>query len=203
MNLLIYILAIILIVVLLIYLICFDQFENNSKLGYWFKGSKLKIDLDIDNIIIDEIRIVRTNTEIFKFMTKTLCHYDIMLKDVNGNYYIYYVYHDGDYYNRYAQMINIDHIQNNQLKFNHKDDSWIYKISRKKYDITPISFRRIDWMNETLFNFGYHLSKFNCQHRTRMLINILRDESIYDVRNYPIFNIPFKILFELFSKLFK
>ena len=95
----------------LIYLICFDQFENNSKLGYWFKGSKLKIDLDIDNIIIDEIRIVRTNTEIFKFMTKTLCHYDLMLKDVNGNYYIYYVYHDGDYYNRYAQMININDVQ--------------------------------------------------------------------------------------------
>lgn len=203
MNLLIYILAIILIIVLLIYLICFNKFENDLKLGYWFKGTKLKIDLDIDNIIIDEIRIIKTRTEMFDFMTKTLCHYDVMLKDVNGNYYVYYMFHDGDYYNRYAQLININDIRNNQLNFNHKNESWIYKISRKKYDITPISFKRIDWMNETLFNFGYHLSKFNCQHRTKMLINILKDESIYDVRNYPIFNIPFKILFELFSKLLK
>lgn len=203
MNLFIYILVIILIVVLLIYLTCFDQFENNLKLGYWFKGTKLKIDLDIDNIIINEIRIIKTRTEIFKFMTKTLCHYDVMLKDVNNNYYVYYVFHDGDYYNRYIQKINTNDIQNNQLNFKHKNDSWIYKISHKKYDITPISFKRIDSVNEKLFNFGYHLSKFNCQHRNRMLINILKDESIYDVRNYPIFNIPFKILFELFSKLLK
>lgn len=227
MNLFIYILLIILIVVLLIYLICFNQIENNLKLGYWFKGTKLRTNLDLDNIIINEIAIIKTNTEIINFITKTLCHYDVMVKDINNNYYVYYVYHDndlshdndltndsnhthvnkqtkdGDYYNRYIQIINTNEIKNNKFKIKHFDDSWTYKISSKKYNINPISLKRIDSINEKLFEFGYHLSKFNCQHRIKMLINILTDKQIYDIHNYSIFKTPYKILVESFSKTLK
>ena len=58
-------------------------------------------------------------------------------------------------------------------------------------------------INEKLFNFGYHLSKFNCHHRTKMLINILTNKSIYDIHNYSVFNTPYKILIESFSKALK
>lgn len=215
MNLFVYILLIILIVILLIYLICFKQIENNLKLGYWFKGTKLRTNLDLDNIIINEIAIIKTNTEITNFTTKTLCHYDVMVKDINNNYYVYYVYHDNDpthdsdlshnsdYYNRYIQKINANEIKNNKFKIKHFDDSWTYKISNKKYNINPISLKRIDSINEKIFKFGYHLSKFNCQHRIKMLINILKDESIHDIHNYSIFKTPYKILIESFSKTLK
>lgn len=203
MEIFIYLLLIVLIIILLAYIIVVQYVETRPNLTRWFKNSYLITNLDTDNIILKQIIILKTNMSSFDFFTKTFCHYDIMIVDENDNYYIYYFNKDGENYNRYIQKIDTNKIQNNKYKLRHQTKFWTYKISSKKHNIKPISFRQFDIINEQLVKFGYHLSKFNCHHRNEMLINILTNHEIYSSKNNSIFKTSYEILHEIISKVFK
>lgn len=188
---------------LIAYIITVRYVETRPNLTRWFKDSYLITDLAMDNIMLKQIIIIKTNMSSFDFFTKTFCHYDIMIVDENDNYYIYYFSKDGDCYNRFIQKIDISKIINNKYKFRHKSDFWTYKITNKKYNINPISFKQFDIINEQLVKFGYHLSKFNCHHRNEILINILTNHEIYSSKNNSIFKTSYEILHEIISKVFK
>ena len=125
-------------------------FENSNRCEYYYKKTELRTDLDIDNIIIKEIGLLETKIRFLNYRkTKTLCHYDVLLKDINNNYYIEYVHGKDDSYNRYIELVNINDLKR-KFKPKYFNKIWTYDLPNVYYKIKPYSLRIIDNLQERL-----------------------------------------------------
>lgn len=178
------ILLIIITISLIIYVIFYYTFENSKQCEYYYKKTELYTKLDIDNIIIKEIYLLETKLRFLNCRkTKTLCHYDILLKDINNNYYIDYTYGKHNSYNRYIELIDINDLKR-RFKPKYFNKIWTYDLPDVCYKIEPCTLRIIDNLQERLMKNGYHVLKYNCQHINKILINILTKKQIFDIEHY-------------------
>jgi hypothetical protein len=174
----------ILTIIIVLYVIVYYVFETSKQYEYYYKKTELHTDLDIDNITIIEIGLLETKIRYLNHRkTKTLCHYDILLKDINNNYYIEYVYGKNDSYNRYIELIDINNLKR-KFKPKYFNKIWSYDLPNVYYKIKPCTLRLIDNLQERLMKNGYHVLKYNCQHIDKMLINVLTKQPIFNIEHY-------------------
>lgn len=195
---------IVLIIVLIIYCICYNTIENNSYYGFNNRIIKLHTDLDLKNITITDIKIIKTSVQSLKTFTETLSHHDLLLKDNNNNCYLYYIYSTNSTYDNYIIKIDNSILNNSFYLFEHDNNQkWIYYLPKKWYTIKPTNLNVINYIYIKLILFGYHLLKYNCKHRIEILINILKGNKQFKLDYLDISSTTMKIIFEYFQSLLK
>lgn len=203
----VYILLILTIVSLIIYCILFHYTEYNPRLNYYNIKIKLQTDLDLENIIINQIQLIKRKLDIFSINTKTLSHFDFILKDINDKYYSCCKYKFSNTLYIVIKTIKINELKNNYYTtaFNADENnrSYVHKIKKTKYNIKPCALNIIYNTFERILNYGYHGLKFNCHHQSKLLIDVLSNKKHFTLKPYEILDSFYKIIYEYFHSLLK